>query len=69
MTYKIVFDDGIPNESECETVQDLEEELRRLYIISKTSDYFDIRIYELKDITKTQFIEEMIYKIVGNKQC
>ena len=69
MKYKLIIDYGKPYEEEANTEEELKTELTKLNEISKKEEYayFDVVVLNEKgeDITESQFIQEMISKIMG----
>jgi hypothetical protein len=70
-TYKVILDNGKPQELECNTTEELKQVLNKAYLLSFDSPHFEIYVYDSdnKDITETQFIDEMIKEIIEGKQC
>jgi hypothetical protein len=69
MTFKAVFDSGIPTEEVFSDENELEIGLREFYNTNKDSDYpFDTKVYneEGEDISESQFITDIINNILGD---
>lgn len=66
MKYKILFDNGKPFTLLVDSDDELKAQLKCFYLGNRDNAYADAVIYNAKhkDISETQFIEEMIKEIL-----
>jgi len=66
----VIFDAGKPYEQSFSSDEELEVGLRKFYWAHKDSDYtYDVKVYNARgdDFTESQFVTEMVAKIMGEE--